>query len=62
MTFDAVKLLGLLGGVAGAITLVWRIIDVFKAYLHIPLPDYARHGTPSIWSTLQKTARFSQTV
>ncbi len=35
MAFDAIKLLGLLGGVAGAITLVWRIIDVFKAYLHI---------------------------
>jgi hypothetical protein len=33
MKFDAIKLLGLLDGVAGAITLVWRIIDVFKAYL-----------------------------
>jgi hypothetical protein len=35
MTPDAIKLLGLFGGIAGAITLVWRIIDVFRAYLHI---------------------------
>jgi hypothetical protein len=36
MTFDsAIRLLSLLGGFAGAITLVWRIVDVFKAYLHI---------------------------
>jgi hypothetical protein len=38
MDFDhAVRLLGLLGGLAGAITLIWRLIDVFKAYLHIEL-------------------------
>jgi hypothetical protein len=34
---DIIKLLGLLGGIAVAITLVWRLIDVRKAYLHISL-------------------------
>jgi hypothetical protein len=38
MTVDtAIKLLGLLGGFAGAITLGWRLVDVFKAYLHVEL-------------------------
>jgi hypothetical protein len=38
MAFDeTVKIIGLLGGIAGAITLIWRLIDVRKAYLHIAL-------------------------
>jgi hypothetical protein len=36
MTFDQIaKIVGLVGGLAGALTLIWRLVDVFKAYLHI---------------------------
>jgi hypothetical protein len=32
-----VTILSLLGGFAGAITLVWRIFDTFRSYLHIEI-------------------------
>lgn len=31
------QILGLLGGIVGAIALCWRLLDEFKAYLHIEL-------------------------
>jgi hypothetical protein len=30
-----IKILGLLGSLAGAIALIWRLIDVIKAFLHV---------------------------
>jgi hypothetical protein len=36
MDFEhTIKLLSLAGGLAGAITLIWRLLDVYKAFLHI---------------------------
>jgi hypothetical protein len=38
MDFEhTIKLLGLVGGLAGGITLVWRLLDVYKAFLHISI-------------------------
>jgi hypothetical protein len=39
------QILGLLGGLAGAITLVWRLIDVSKAFLHIGIAVEKMEGS-----------------
>jgi hypothetical protein len=37
MDDQTIRLLGLIGGIAGGITLVWRLFDAFKAFLHISI-------------------------